>query len=81
MFAYYLLEYPGMMVSEDGVTWPETVTQLELYDPDKLSDDGGDDGRLPYDDDHADLGAIVLPDGTTLLYTNFNGSIGVYEPE
>ena len=81
MFAYYLLEYPAMMVSEDGRNWPEEVTQLELYDPNTLSDDGDSGGRLPYDDGHADLGALVLPGGQTLLYTNFNGSIGVYEPE
>ena len=80
MFAYYLLEYPAMMVSEDGVTWPDTVTQIELYDPNQLSSVGDSEGRLPYDDEHADLGAVVLPDGRVLLYTNFQGSIGVYEP-
>jgi hypothetical protein len=81
MFAYYLLEYPAMMVSEDGRNWPEEVTQLELYDPNALSDDADSNGRLPYEDSYADLGALVLPDGQTLLYTNFSGSIGVYEPE
>ena len=81
MYAYYLLEYPGMMVSEDGVTWPEAVTQIGLYDPDQLSVDGDEEGRLPWGDEHADFGAVVLPGGRVLLYTNFNGSIGVYEPE
>ena len=57
------------------------MTQLELYDPNALSDDADSNGRLPYEDSYADLGALVLPDGQTLLYTNFSGSIGVYEPE
>ncbi len=81
MFAYYLLEYPAMMVSSDGVNWPEEVTQLELYDPNGLSEDGDDDGRLPYNDEHADLGAVVTGEGGLLLYTNFGGSLGVYEPD
>jgi len=81
MFAYYLLEYPAMMVSSDGVNWPEDVTQLELFDPEGLSDDGDAEGRLPYNDEHADLGAVVTGEGGTLLFTNFNGSLGVYEPE
>jgi len=34
---------------------------------------------LPNDDPHVDLGAVVTSEGSILLYSNFVGSIGVYE--
>jgi hypothetical protein len=70
IFATYLLEKQGTALSTDGISWPQSLTEIKLVDS---------TGRhmTEASDNVGDIGGVVLPTNAIRLFTNALGGIDI----
>jgi hypothetical protein len=70
LMAEYADQYPGALVSPDGVTWYPEVTRIDLADPGQLLGTAGAGARA------GELGAVMTPAGKLLLLATLHEESG-----